>query len=112
MEPYFAASLTKRNNLLESLFDSKVFEAKVKAGKNSEKQETEKKVGVICNDLQTLLSDMIESREVDSMKSDVHIGIAGGQGSPKIGLTITDRDEKAVEGRAKYSDVSFSLIKS
>ena len=48
--------------------------------------------------------DILSHRGLDPHNSDVHCGIDGGQGSLKVGITITERN-RSNSGRAHYSDV-------
>ena len=56
------------------------------------------------------MSDLISHRAIDPESSDVHVGLDGGQGMLKIGLTITDRDKSGQPRRSKYSDVSILTL--
>ena len=85
---------------MDSYFDSRIFVL----NSNSE-DEIVKKVGVVCNNVEALVKELIERRQLDVNSSDVHIGIDGGQGSIKVGLTITDRTTSETCGRAAYSEV-------
>ena len=38
------------------------------------------------------------------------VGVDGGQGWLKMGLTVTDREEKEQTGRSHYSEVKFLYI--
>ena len=113
MDPHLATALTQRNHLLDTLFDSTVVQVK-NAEKKSKKGTDEsnsdgysEKVGVFCNDVDKLVSDLIEHRELDPTTCDVHVGIDGGQGSLKVGATVTDRTDTGNSGRTRYSYVRF-----
>ena len=41
---------------------------------------------------------------------DVHVGIDGGQGWLKLGLSVTEKSEANNNGRAHYSEVHFYLF--
>ena len=62
-----------------------------------------KKDGVVCTDLKELVYDLVATTGMDPSKNDVYIDIDSGQGSLKVGLTMTDRDEETQTSRAKYS---------
>ena len=98
VEPYLAEALVERNHILEDYFDSHIYVL----NSNSE-NEIVQKVGVVCNNVEGLVTELIQRRELDVNTSDVHIGIDGGQGSIKVGLTITDRATSESCGLAAYS---------
>ena len=50
--------------------------------------------------------DVLTHRGLNPHNSDVHCGIDGGQGSLKVGITVTERNSSK-SGRAHYSDVRF-----
>ena len=116
MEPHLATALTQRNHLLDTLFDSTVVQVKrdeTKSKKGTDESNNDghsEKVGVFCNDVDKLVSDMIEHRELDPTTCDVHVGIDGGQGSLKVGATVTDRADSEKSGRTRYSYVRFVSI--
>ena len=58
---------------------------------------------MFCSDLDKLVSDMISHRNIDPVTSDVKVGIDGGQGMLKVGMTISDRDNTEHVGRSHYS---------
>ena len=63
---------------------------------------------VFCDDPNQLVLDILAHRGMDPQNSDVHCGIDGGQGSLKIGITVTEKGTKKL-GRAHYSDVGFKF---
>ena len=72
--------------------------------------EAESKPGVFCSDLKSLVSHLLQCREIFPKKADIHVGIDGGQGSVKVGITITTREDSQIQGRAKYSYVSMIIL--
>ena len=106
MEPHLSTALTNRNHTLDNLFYADTLSIKKKVNSSSEEPVIEKKVGVFCSDLKGLISHLIQCRQIDPEKSDIHIGIDGGQGSVKVGITITNRELAKPSGRLKYAYVS------
>ena len=62
---------------------------------------------MFCSDTEKLVTDLIASRQIDPKSSDVNVGLDGGQGMLKVGMTITDRNEAEQSGRSLYSSVSY-----
>ena len=54
------------------------------------------------------MSDLIVARDINPHTSDAHVGIDGGQGMLKVGVTVTDREEEECSGRSNYLSVSIS----
>ena len=61
---------------------------------------------MFCSCPDSLVSYLVSQRDMNADTSDVHIGIDGGQGMLKVGLTVTDRGDRKEDGRSKYSEVS------
>ena len=102
MEPYLSVALTQRNKTLKDFFEVKILEMPVKGCENDSIPQTTERVGVFCSDLRDLVSHLIAKRGMDPTNSDIHIGIDGGQGSLKVGVTITERDDEVQNTRSKY----------
>ena len=49
--------------------------------------------------------EVLAHRGLNPQTCDVHVGIDGGQGMLKLGVTITDRLEQEESGRSFYSQV-------
>ena len=99
VESHLAKAIVSRNCVLEDLFEVATLTIPDKHGKEETAQ------GVFCTDVHLLVAKLIEERELDPASMDVHLGIDNGQGSIKIGLTITRRQEQeSSAGRAHYSD--------
>ena len=62
-------------------------------------------IQVFCEDVSQLVLDVLSHRGMNPQSSDVHCGIDGGQGSLKLAVTITERDQSETSGRAHYSHV-------
>ena len=70
------------------------------------------KIGVVCSNVDKLVLELMKRRDLDSNNCDIHIGIDGGQGSLKVGMTVTDREIEETLGRSKYSEVSLLNLRS
>ena len=55
-----------------------------------------------------LVLDVLSHRGMDPQHSDVHCGMDGGQGSVKLGITVTERLTENT-GRSRYSDVRNNM---
>ena len=107
VEPNLSSSMTARNHRLDNLFYSESLEVVKKKLLGEEAGQIELKPGVFCSDLMSMVSHLIECRDLDPEMADIHIGIDGGQGSVKVGVTVTTREDLAMQGRARYSYVSI-----
>ena len=135
VESDLSKELSKRNRYLEDYFDFKslkLVELK-KKGSDSESDSCSEdeecvnlnnnyhyvhKTGVFCTNVDELVMDVLNHRELDPSSVDIHVGLDGGQSSLKIGLTITAREESSnTAGRSHYSDgiapqdAKFSSVK-
>ena len=109
VQPHLSSALTARNHRLDHLFYTESLEVPKKKSPDTVAGESEFKPGVFCSDLGSMVSHLIECRDLDPDKADVHIGIDGGQGSVKVGITVTTREDSQMQGRAKYSYVSIDI---
>ena len=56
-------------------------------------------------DTAKLIEETIIKREMDPENSDLLVGFDGGQGSLKVALTITEKQEPEKLKRSRYSEV-------
>lgn len=86
VEPHLAEALVESKFRFEDYYKT----VELKIVEDGEEKEVE---GVFCTDVEGLVADLIESRDIDPDLHDVHIGLDGGQGSIKIGLSVTTRQQ-------------------
>ena len=100
VESDLATSLVKSNHYLEDLFTMETVQVTGKAsGKDGKDVEMEEKVLVYCTDVDELVLRLIVRRELDEESMTVKVGLDGGQGSLKIGMSIMRREETTRAGR-------------
>ena len=69
---------------------------------------------MFCTDCEILIDKVISDRNLDPEKCDIHFGFDGGQGSLKLGFTITEHDEtdeKTSKKVIKKYDIFYLLQK-
>ena len=64
---------------------------------------------MFCTDVNQTVLKVLTERGMDPGTADVHVGIDGGQNMLKVGITITERNDKEELGRATYSQVIFII---
>ena len=119
---------------LDDLFECREIHVKEKGKKEAEEGSNldEKKTGVwltnllhlyklfnivfqvFCTDCEILIDRVISDRNLDPEKCDIHFGFDEGQGSLKLGFTITEHDEtdeKTSKKVMKKYDIFYLLQK-
>ena len=67
---------------------------------------------MFCTEPAHLLAVVLANRGLSPEAVDVHVGIDGGQGWLKLGLSVTDKTEVNNNGRAHYSEVFLINLKN
>ena len=73
VELHLSSALTARNHSLDSFFHADSLKVSKNKSTETSEGEAESKPGVFCSDLKSLVSHLLQYREIDPKKTDIHV---------------------------------------